>query len=221
MSLPRTHFGYSVDEYLAIDRGSQERYEYLDGEIFAMAGESPAHGDICTNITGLLYIELRHGPCHIFSKDTKVRSGPSPKPGRREGLFSYPDVVIVCDEMQFHDEYRDVLLNPMVIFEVASPYTEDFDRREKWLRYQTWLSSLTDYVMVAQDQARVEQYARGAGGSWTYSVVTGLDGEIELKSVGCRLKLSDIYARVVFPEKKIENPNESFEETIPVGPPHR
>jgi len=136
-------------------------------------------------------------------------------------LFSYPDVVIVCDEMQFHDEYRDVLLNPMVIFEVASPYTEDFDRREKWLRYQTWLSSLTDYVMVAQDQARVEQYARGAGGSWTYSVVTGLDGEIELKSVGCRLKLSDIYARVVFPEKKIENPNESLEETIPVGPPHR
>jgi len=123
--------------------------------------------------------------------------------------------------MQFHDEYRDVLLNPMVIFEVASPYTEDFDRREKWLRYQTWLSSLTDYVMVAQDQARVEQFTRSAGGSWTYSVVTGLDGEIELKSIGCRLVLADIYARVVFPEEKPESPADSLKEKIPVGPPRR
>lgn len=219
MSLPRTQFGYSIDEYLAIDRASEGRYEYLDGEIYAMAGESPAHGDICTNLTGLLYLHLRDGFCHVFSKDTKVRSGPKPLPGRKEGLFSYPDMVIICDEMQFHDEHRDVLFNPVVIIEVASPNTEEFDRGAKWLRYQRWLSTLIDYVMVAQDDAQVEQFTRNQQGEWVYSVVSGLEREIEIKSIDCKLRLADIYARVVFPEKKSGEPFDELKETIPVGPP--
>ncbi len=213
MSLPRYHIGYSVEEYLAIDRASEERYEYLDGEIYAMAGESPAHGDISTNLTALLHGQLKKGPCHVFSKDTKVRSGPDPRPGGKKGLFSYPDVVVVCEEMKFHDEYQDVLLNPTVIIEVVSPNTEDFDRGEKWSRYQTWLPSLTDYVLVGQVEPRVEQYVRGISGEWIYSVVNGLDVEIQLKSINCALQLSEIYARVTFPEPK---PDEGFEDILRV-----
>jgi len=219
VSLPRSHFRYSIDQYLDIDRTSEERYEYLDGEIYAMAGESPLHGIICTNTTTLLDNQLKDGPCFVFSKDTKVLNGPAPRTGGRKGLFSYPDVVIVGGEMKFFDERQDVLLNPVVIIEVASTHTEAFDRGEKWLRYQTWLPELTDYVMAAQDEPRIEQCSRVPGGQWVYSVVNGLDGEIQLRSIDCSLKLSDIYARVVFPEKKPENPIDRLKDMIPVGPP--
>ena len=117
----------SVEEYLHTHFDGADR-EYLDGEIYAMAGESPQHGIICTNVSTLLDNQLKDGPCFVFSKDTKVLSGPAPRSGGRKGLFSYPDVVIVCGEMKFFDERQDVLLNPMVIIEVASPYTEAFDR---------------------------------------------------------------------------------------------
>ncbi|HVS20229.1 MAG TPA: hypothetical protein VHD88_00200, partial [Pyrinomonadaceae bacterium] len=90
----------------------------------------------------------------------------------------------------------------------------EFDRGEKWLRYQRWLSKLTDYVMVAQDEPRVEQYARGKSGEWIYSVVKGLENEIQIESINCPLKLSEIYARVTFPEPKPERPDQSFEDIL-------
>jgi Uma2 family endonuclease len=214
MSLPREKFGYSIEEYLDIERGSDERYEYLDGEIYAMAGESPQHGIICTNATALLHDQLRDGPCIVFSKDTKVRSGPTSLPGRKKGLFSYPDIVIVCDEMQFHDEHQDVLLNPCVIIEVASPNTEDFDHGEKWQRYQAWLPQLTDYLLIAQAKPQVEHYCRQPGGEWVYSVVSKLEDRVHLKSINCTLELSEIYHRVVFPEHKPEAPDETFEDIL-------
>ena len=213
MSLPRSEIGFSIDEYLAIDRASEKRYEYLDGEIYAMAGESPAHGDICTNLTWLLHGQLKDGPCHLFSKDTKVRSGPTPKLRRKEGLFSYPDIVVVCEEMRFHDEHQDVLLNPCVIIEVASPNTEEFDRGDKWLRYQKWLPELTDYLMVAQARPQVERYSRRPDVQWVYSVTNELAESVYLESINCTLKLSDIYARVVFPEEP-EKPEETFEDLL-------
>jgi Uma2 family endonuclease len=211
MSLPRHHIGYSIEEYLAIDRASEERYEYLDGEIYAMAGESPAHGDICTNLTWLLHGQLKDGPCHVFSKDTKVRSGPDPMPGRKQGLFSYPDVVVVCEEMRFHDDHQDVLLNPTVIIEVASPHTEAFDRGEKWSRYQTWLPQLTKYLMVSQVRPRIEHFKREPGGEWVYSAANDLEATVHLKSINCTLKLTDVYSRVVFPEPDPEKADDSLE----------
>lgn len=94
MSLPRAHTRHSVGEYLALERESEERHEYLDGQIYAMAGESPEHGAICTNLGGQLYAQLRGRPCQVFSKDMKVRSGPAPKLGQTtKGLYSYPGPV--------------------------------------------------------------------------------------------------------------------------------
>jgi Uma2 family endonuclease len=122
MSLPRAQTRHSVEEYLALERESEERHEYLDGQIYAMAGESPEHGAICTNIGGQLYAQLRGKRCQVFSKDMKVRSGPAPKLGQTtKGLYSYPDLLVVCGGLKFHDEHRDVLVNPAVIIEVLSP----------------------------------------------------------------------------------------------------
>ena len=209
MSLPRSHARHSVEEYLALERGSEERREYLDGHIYAMAGESPEHGAICTNIGGQLYAQLRGKSCQVFSKDLKVRSGPAPKRGQTtKGLYSYPDLLVVCGELKFHDEHRDVLLNPSVIIEVLSPATEAFDRGEKWARYQTWLPELTDYVLVSQTKPRIDHFHRGTGGEWVYSLVNSLEESLRLNSVGCVLQLTDVYDRVVFPAEEPEDPSE-------------
>ena len=209
MSLPRARTRYSVEEYLASERESEERHEYLDGQIYAMAGESPEHGAICTNIGGQLYAQLRAKSCQVFSKDMKVRSGPAPKLGQTtKGLYSYPDLVVVCGELKFHDEHRDVLLNPAVIVEVLSPATEAFDRGEKWARYQTWLPELTDYLLVSQAKPRIDHFHRRAGGEWVYSLVNSLEESLRLDSVGCVLQLTDVYDRIIFPVEESEDPGE-------------
>jgi Uma2 family endonuclease len=209
MSLPHADISYSIEEYLVIERGSAERHEYLDGHVYAMAGESPEHGTICTNIGGELYNQLRGKECQAFSKDMKVRSGPNPQTGRAsKGLFSYPDLVVVCGELRFHDEYRDVLLNPTIIIEVLSPATEAFDRGEKWVRYQSWLPELSDYLLVSQSRPQVEHYQRQATGEWLYSLLADLGDKLDLASIGCKLELNEIYDRIRFPAEASEVPVE-------------
>jgi Uma2 family endonuclease len=124
MALPQAEGLYTVTEYLAFERSANERHEYLDGHLYAMASESLNHGIICTNLVMALGAQLRGTPCLLLSKDMKVRSSPLPQTPRfRKGLFAYPDLVIVCGEPLFHDVHRDVLLNPQLIIEVLSPST--------------------------------------------------------------------------------------------------
>jgi Uma2 family endonuclease len=205
MALARTQLFYTVEEYLALERVSEERYEYLDGQIYAMAGESGGHADICTNLVGELRSQLRGGPCRARSKDTKVRSGPDPKLRRTtKGLFSYPDIVVICGEPQYHDEHRDGILNPTVIIEVLSESTEAFDRGEKFLRYQLWNPTLTDYLLVSQSSPIIEHYVRQPEGGWLYYIYQGLEQRLSIKSIGCPLWLAEVYDRVVFPEEPAE-----------------
>lgn len=190
MGLPQTKLTYTPDEYLAFERESEERHEYLDGQIYAMAGESPEHSTICVNLIASVASQLRGKPCRAFSPNMKVRTKPT-------GLYSYPDLTVVRGEPVFHDDHRDVLVNPLVIIEVLSPSTEAYDRGGKFARYQQ-IASLTDYLLVAQDQPRVEHYVRQADGQWLYSVVSGLSGVVEIDSIGCRIPLSEIYDRITF-----------------------
>lgn len=202
MSMPQPHIQprYTVDEYLARERAAETRHEYLDGEILAMAGESLEHGTITVNLVGLFYLQLKGKPCQALTKDTKVRSGPIPLSGRStQGLFSYPDIVIVCGDPEFHDAYRDIILNPTAMVEVLSPATEAFDRGEKFSRYQTWNPTLSDYLLVLQDRPQIEHYRRQPDGSWIYRRYTGLEASVRLESLQCTLKLADVYDRVVFP----------------------
>jgi Uma2 family endonuclease len=208
MALPKSHFLYTVDQYLELERKSEDRYEYLDGQIYAMAGESGEHGDICTNLTRIISTQLLGKPCRARSKDTKVRSGPAPKRGPlTKGLYSYPDIVVICGEPQYHDEYRDVILNPTVIVEVLSESTEAFDRGEQFLRYQIWNPTLTDYLLVSQSNPLVEYYQRQPDGSWSYYIYQGLEQSLVIKSIDCTLRLAEVYDRIVFPQETTEPPD--------------
>jgi len=199
-----------VDEYLARERAAEERHVYLDGEIFAMAGESLAHGDISANSIASLVIQLKGKPCRALTKDTKVRSGPTPMAGRgTRGLFSYPDIVVVCGEPEYHDAHRDVILNPAVIVEALSPATEAFDRGEKFTRYQTWNPTLSDYLLVLQDRPQIEHYHRQPDGGWSYHRHAGLEACVVIESIQCTLKLADVYDRIVFRRDEEGEPADS------------
>ncbi|HXF38766.1 MAG TPA: Uma2 family endonuclease [Blastocatellia bacterium] len=188
---------YTAEEYLSAEREAIERHEWLDGFIYAMAGESPEHSLICANVTVALGTQLKGKPCAVYSPNMKVYAR-LPSDTGLKGLFAYPDCTVVCGEARFYDKQRDVLINPRVVIEVLSPTTERYDRGKKFLRYQQ-NSSLTDYVMIAQTYPSVEHYARRADGSWLYSVTTELTASVPLKSIECRLPLADVYDRIAFP----------------------
>ncbi len=193
---------YTEAEYLVFERAAEERHEYLDGVIYAMAGESPEHGSISVNLIRLIGNHLLGKDCDLYTKDTKVRSGPLPKNRlQTKGLFSYPDLVVVCGERKYLDEYKDVLVNPTVIIEVLSDSTEKKDRRQKFLRYQQYLPSLVDYVLVSQEEPAIEIFHRPAPQSpqWEYTAASGLKGRIVIPALQCTLKLADVYYRVTFP----------------------
>lgn len=192
MALPKSKSWFSPDEYLALERKSAVKHEYLDGQIYAMAGASPTHNQICFNTTVAIGVQLKGSSCIGYTSDQKIRTDPM-------DLFSYPDLTIVCGTPQFHDNQKDVILNPTVIIEVLSPKTEEYDRSEKFTRYQN-LKSLTDYILISQTRPAVEHFVRQKGKrQWLYTLESDLQAEIEIASVGCKLRLAGIYDRVVFP----------------------
>jgi Uma2 family endonuclease len=191
MSLPHALPVFTPEQYLSLERTSEIRHEYLDGFVYAMAGESPEHSTICFNLAGSLHFQLRGTPCRGFSPNMKVRTD-------RSGLYAYPDLTVVCGEPSYHDERRDVLTNPVVIFEVLSPSTEVYDRSEKFLRYRTEIETLQDYVLVSQDRPRIEHFSRQPDGSWLSSEVNGLTETLSLPSIDCRTALAEVYSRIDF-----------------------
>jgi Uma2 family endonuclease len=187
MALPE-HFlpAITADQYLELERFSEIRHEFLDGLVFAMAGENARHSTICFNLTGAIGTQIRNRPYLGFSPNMKVRAGIG-------GLYAYPDLMIVCGEATFQDDHEDVLLNPTVIFEVLSPSTEKYDRGEKFRRYRTQIESLQDYVLVSQDQLRIEHHHLESDGTWTLAEVRGPEGVLSLTSIESKLSLVDVY----------------------------
>ena len=187
------------DDFLKFERSARERHQFVDGDIFAMAGESWEHGIISVNIVRSLGNQLNDSPCKVQVKDLKVRSGPLPKAAKRPtGLYSYPDIVVVCDEPKFLDEHRDVLVNPSVIVEILSSETEAFDRGKKFTGLQQYNSSLTDYVLVSQERPQIEHFHREKNGTWTYQCHEGMKANVKLAKIKCRLKAVDVYKGIKF-----------------------
>ena len=183
MALPEQFLpAITAEQYLELERTSEIRHEFLDGLVYAMAGESPDHSTICFNLASAIGAQIRDKPCRGFSPNMKVRAGIG-------GLYAYPDLMIVCG----NDQHGDVLLNPTVIFEVLSPSTEKYDRGEKFRRYRTEIDSLQDYVLVSQDQFRVEHHHREADGAWSQTEAIGKDGAVALKSIDCVIPLTEVY----------------------------
>jgi Uma2 family endonuclease len=178
-------------EYLVWERRAETRSEYHDGIIVAMAGASWEHGVITGNAVRHLGNALEETPCATIPQDLRVRVPECNK-------YYYPDVVVVCGEPQFEDTEHDTLLNPTLIVEVLSPSTERKDRGEKFDCYQT-LDSFTTYVLVSQEEPRVECFMRQSDDQWLYQRAVGLDASLTLPSIGCTLRLADLYARITFP----------------------
>jgi Uma2 family endonuclease len=176
------------EEYLALERKAEYKSEYLHGEIFAMTGASRKHNLIAVNAASLLNQQLRGRPCEVYVSDMRVKVAES-------GLYTYPDVVVVCGQPQFEDDYLDTLLNPTVLFEILSKSTERYDRIAKSGYYRT-LESLTEHLLIAQDEVHVEHYVKQAGGQWSLSDLRSIDAAIELESIGCTLALRDVYDKV-------------------------
>lgn len=181
------------DEYLAVERQNEYKSEYIDGEMVAMTGASRRHNIISVNITRELSQQLKGRPCELYANDMRVRIV-----SRREYAYTYPDVVVVCGEPQFEDGHLDTLLNPTVLVEVLSESTERYDRGKKFGLYRT-IESLAEYVLVTQDECKVEQYVKQSDGRWLLSDYRSLDDVVELAFVQCILALREVYAKIVFP----------------------
>ena len=175
------------EEYIASERKATLKSEYLNGEILAMSGASNAHNLITLDIATELNIQLRQKDCLVYASDMRVRTRPT-------GAYFYPDVAVVCDRPIFEDNVFDTLLNPILVIEVLSPSTEAYDKGEKFLHYQE-LTSLREYILVSQNRIRVEHY-RLIKTQWVQTEFHRPEDVMPLVSIGCELRLQDIYRRV-------------------------
>jgi Uma2 family endonuclease len=178
----------SPQEYLAQERRAEFRSEYFAGEVFAMAGASYEHTLIKDNVAREAGNQLKDSPCHVLTSDMRVKIDAT-------GLYTYPDMTIVCDKPQFEDAFVDTLLNPRVIVEVLSDSTEKYDRGRKFAHYRQ-VPSLHEYVLVTQDQPLVERYVRQPDGSWLLTAFDKLLDVFIFASVPVQIQLAEIYRGV-------------------------
>lgn len=197
---------YTVDEYLELEAKAEYKHEYYDGEIFAMAEASLDHIRIVRNIGNSLNSKFLDQKCEVFASDLRVRT--------KKNLYTYPDLVIICEKPQLEGSEPRTLLNPRVLIEVLSPSTEHYDRTTKFKHYKT-ISSLKEYVLVSQVEPRVEVFAMNADGTWPEEPVifSGIDSNASFPAISSQLPLADIYRNVEFdPTLEIRRGNPGFDE---------
>jgi Uma2 family endonuclease len=180
------------EEYLEIDRASEERYEYFDGEMFLMSVGSARHNSIIFNIGGSLRAQTKGGRCRGFANSQRVLIDET-------GLYTYPDVIIVCGQPVF--AHGDTLVNPTLLVEVLSPSTGNYDKVGKFDHYRK-IASLAEYILVAQDKPHVMRYVRHEDATWLLSETTDINASVALPSINWHLTLSDVYDNVDFTESQ-------------------
>jgi Uma2 family endonuclease len=180
------------EQYLEIERRAEFRSEYYRGVMYAMAGGSSAHSLIIVNFCGELRQAVKGQKCYVFQTDLRLRVSPA-------GLFTYPDMMVVCGDPAYADDRRDTVLNPILIVEVLSTSTERTDRGRKFADYGT-LDSLREYVLVSQREPRIEIYRRQPNAPWLRSEVTGIDAILRIDCLDCNIPLAEIYDKVEFSE---------------------
>jgi Uma2 family endonuclease len=186
----------TVAEYLARERRAEFKSEFFNGEMFAMAGASREHNRVKENLVIELGGRLKGGPCQTFSSDQRVLVD-------RTGLYTYPDIVIVCGAGEYDPADRDTLINPTAIIEVLSPLTYRWDRGAKF-RGSQQIPSLKEYILVDQDEPVVERYIRKQDGSWALVWSVGLTATLAMASVPVQIPLADVYAGVAFSDVPFE-----------------
>jgi Uma2 family endonuclease len=188
---------FTSAEYLEFERASEVKHELIDGEIFEMAGATKSHNLIAGNVFRQLGNQLLERECNAYRSDMRVKITATEK-------YTYPDIVAVCGEEIFEDSTEDTLLNPQLIIEVLSKSTEAYDRGAKFEYYQT-IESFSEYILIAQEPFRVEQFVRKTKNEWTYFEFRQAEDVVKLHSIDCELKLKDIYHKIQqkFPKEVI------------------
>ena len=177
-------------QYLEIERKAEFKSEYYRGEMFAMAGARQAHNLINTNAASELREKLRRTPCQVYLNDMRVYIPAA-------AFYTYPDIAVVCDRPQFADNEFDTLLNPVVLGEVLSPSTADYDRGAKFRHYWT-IPSFREYLLLASDQMYAELFTRQSGDQWLLTPASRPEDNIVFSSIPCQLVLKDLYEKVEF-----------------------
>jgi len=180
---------YTPAEYLDREERSEERNEFVGGKIYAMAGGTDAHIQISFNLTKIISEKLR-GKCRAYQREMKVRV-------EKGNAFYYPDVTVVCGEQMFYQGCRDVIENPILLVEVLSNSTKEYDKNDKFFAYQN-IGSFKEYLLVSQDKYAVQQYIRQPDGNWKIKATIGQDGDMYIESVGLSVSLHEIYDLVDF-----------------------
>lgn len=186
------------DDYLKAERAAEFKSEYFAGEVFAMTGATRRHNLVVGNLAGNLSQQLKACTCEVYASRMRVKVSAT-------GLYTYPDVVVVCGEPLFEDGHQDTLLNPTLLIEAFSKSTENYDRGKKFGHYRR-VESLQEYLLIAQDQPQVEHYLRRENNQWLLSEAAGLDAVLRLPSIECTLSLAEVYEKVRFdaPENRAE-----------------
>ncbi len=178
-----------MQEYLELERHSEVRHEYIDGELRAMAGETPEHNQIAGNIYRKFGNLFENRPCFAYIEGVRVRVTPT--------QYRYPDVVALCGNARFDAERPPALLNPGVIVEVLSPSTEAVDQDEKFEEYRQ-IDGVTDYVLISQDRVQVSHHVRQETGHWLVTEYTTLEDTVRFSGLEVEVTLTEIYRKIVF-----------------------
>lgn len=189
-AVPKERF--TIEEYIEFDKNSEERWEYFDGVVVSMSGSTLVHNQLSVNLLfGLRMPALAKG-CQVLPADMRIKVPKAPP-------YRYADIVVVCGPPVIEQiQGLDVLVNPRLIVEILSSSTEAYDRGKKFVSYKS-IETFEEYLLVAQDRPYITHYVRQADGSWSRTDIEGLDNEIELKSISCKLSLREIYELVEFP----------------------
>lgn len=180
---------YSLAEYLALESESEVKYEYWNGEVFAMSGGTLEHDRVLGNLFDLLRRQLEDKDCRPFTNNMQIKVPAAPP-------YRYADGSVVCGKLEIERfNGNDLLLNPLLIFEVLSPSTEAYDRGDKFTFYKSILS-FREYLLIAQHRPHVTHYLRQAEGSWSYEELNDLSSSLYLATLDCTLKLAEIYREV-------------------------
>jgi Uma2 family endonuclease len=186
---------YTPTEYLALEEAAETKSEYFQGQIFAMSGGSINHNRIAISICTMLDVAFQGKPCEVFSSDVKVWV-------EANSLYTYPDAMVVCGPVEYAEGRNDTITNPIVIFEVLSKSTRDYDRGKKFELYRD-LPSLQDYVLIDQDRVYIECYHKVEDGRWVLTLFNNLETTLTLAAIEMSLAVSRIYHKVDWPTKKI------------------
>jgi len=196
VAIPQEQYPLRMTEkdYLAFERKSEIKHEFINGEVFAMSGASRAHNLITMNTGASLHSQLRKRDCEVYPADMRVKISTA-------HTYTYPDITVVCGKPTFADNEFDNLLNPTVIIEVLSPSTEAYDRGAKFRNYRK-IDSLRDYILITQTSPRIERYQLLESGIWGLSDAEGEDAQITIDSIQCTLSLADVYEKVIFEDNE-------------------